>query len=477
MAKPIMLTVDDDVTVSQAISRDLRARYARDYRIVRATSGAEALGVVEELAARDQPVAVIVSDHRMPQMTGIELLERARPLVPEAKLVLLTAYADTDEHGHTFDPRTAATSAFNVVEEISVRYGASLGYSRRHRGRDARCSGATRWKGFDMLGEAGNHALTADVSGVVEVTLLGRFAVSCGGSPVVGLGGRRVQELLAYLLVHADRSVPREVVADCLWGDHGVDLRKLLRQSLWHLQQAISRVQQAPIVRVDDGIISVTSAPWLQVDVRRLDEAQTRAHGIDGAQLAPDVRSLLVRAVDGYHGDFLPTCYENWSIVERERCRAIYLALLDKLINHAEAHGEFDDGLRFGEMVLSHDAASERTHRSMMRLRHLSGDRTGAIRQFERCRDALQDELGVAPSAVTIEQVTMIRNGDRARPRPRPAADVHRTSDGDGHGPDLDDRTRLAVDHLGRVHHALADATMHAERALTSLTSLAGDGE
>jgi thioredoxin reductase (NADPH) len=96
VAKPIMLTVDDDVTVSQAISRDLRARYARDYRIVRATSGAEALGVVEELAARDQPVALIISDHRMPQMTGIELLQRARPLVPEAKLVLLTAYADTD---------------------------------------------------------------------------------------------------------------------------------------------------------------------------------------------------------------------------------------------------------------------------------------------------------------------------------------------------------------------------------------------
>ena len=96
MAKPIMLTVDDDVTVSQAISRDLRARYARDYRIVRATSGAEALGVVEELASRDQPVALIISDHRMPQMTGIELLERVRPLVPDAKLVLLTAYADTD---------------------------------------------------------------------------------------------------------------------------------------------------------------------------------------------------------------------------------------------------------------------------------------------------------------------------------------------------------------------------------------------
>ena len=96
MAKPIILTVDDDATVSQAISRDLRSRYSGRYRIVRAGSGAEALEAIEELAARDLPIALIVSDHRMPQMTGIELLDRARPLAPGAKLVLLTAYADTD---------------------------------------------------------------------------------------------------------------------------------------------------------------------------------------------------------------------------------------------------------------------------------------------------------------------------------------------------------------------------------------------
>jgi thioredoxin reductase (NADPH) len=96
MARPIILTVDDDVTVSQAITRDLRARYADRYRIVRATSGAEALTVLDELAQRDLQVALIVSDHRMPGMTGIELLERSRPSTPGAKRVLLTAYADTE---------------------------------------------------------------------------------------------------------------------------------------------------------------------------------------------------------------------------------------------------------------------------------------------------------------------------------------------------------------------------------------------
>jgi thioredoxin reductase (NADPH) len=96
MAKPIILTVDDDPSVSQAITRDLRSRYAGRYRIIRARSGPEALQSLDELARRDLPVALIVSDHRMPGMTGIELLEQSRTITPGAKRVLLTAYADTD---------------------------------------------------------------------------------------------------------------------------------------------------------------------------------------------------------------------------------------------------------------------------------------------------------------------------------------------------------------------------------------------
>ena len=97
MPKPTILTVDDDPMVSRAITRDLRARYGADYRIVRATSGAEALEVLAELALRDRPVALIASDQRMPEMTGIELLAAgARATRPSAKMLLLTAYADTD---------------------------------------------------------------------------------------------------------------------------------------------------------------------------------------------------------------------------------------------------------------------------------------------------------------------------------------------------------------------------------------------
>ena len=95
MSKPAILTVDDDPQVSAAVARDLRSRYGADYRILRATSGRQALDVLTTLALRDQAVALIAADQRMPQMTGVELLGKARTHAPGAKLLLLTAYADT----------------------------------------------------------------------------------------------------------------------------------------------------------------------------------------------------------------------------------------------------------------------------------------------------------------------------------------------------------------------------------------------
>ena len=93
---PTILTVDDDPAVSAAITRDLRARYGADYRVVGTTSGEQALSVLAEIALRDQAVALVVTDQRMPEMTGIEVLQRARTHAPGAKYLLLTAYADTD---------------------------------------------------------------------------------------------------------------------------------------------------------------------------------------------------------------------------------------------------------------------------------------------------------------------------------------------------------------------------------------------
>ena len=96
MVKPTLLAVDDDAAVAGAIVRDLRGRYGADYRVLRATSGREALELMADLALKDRPVAAVVTDQRMPEMTGIEVLREVRRQSPDSKLLLLTAYADTD---------------------------------------------------------------------------------------------------------------------------------------------------------------------------------------------------------------------------------------------------------------------------------------------------------------------------------------------------------------------------------------------
>lgn len=96
MTKPTILTVDDDAEVLRAVERDLRRKFAADYRVLRADSGQTALEIVRELKIRNNPVALFLVDQRMPGMSGVEFLEQAIKLYPEAKRVLLTAYADTD---------------------------------------------------------------------------------------------------------------------------------------------------------------------------------------------------------------------------------------------------------------------------------------------------------------------------------------------------------------------------------------------
>lgn len=106
MKKPIILTVDDDLQVLNAIVRDLRSRYKKEYRILSSTDPQEALDSIRELKKKGEHIALFVSDHKMPILAGVDFLEQARALEPNAKRVLLTAYSDTD----------AAIKAINEVQ-------------------------------------------------------------------------------------------------------------------------------------------------------------------------------------------------------------------------------------------------------------------------------------------------------------------------------------------------------------------------
>src|SRR5271154_6101381 len=107
--RPAIVAVDDEPAVLAAVARDLRRGFGERYRILRAPSGAEALDVLKELRTRGDQVALLVADQRMPGMSGTEYLVQARQIVPEAKRVLLTAYADTE-------------AAISAINEVSLDY-------------------------------------------------------------------------------------------------------------------------------------------------------------------------------------------------------------------------------------------------------------------------------------------------------------------------------------------------------------------
>ncbi len=96
MAKPVIMAVDDDDVVLRAVERDLRKKYGKDYRVIGAESGEQALDALQKLQAREENIALFVVDQRMPQMTGVEFLTQAIKTFPEARRILLTAYADTE---------------------------------------------------------------------------------------------------------------------------------------------------------------------------------------------------------------------------------------------------------------------------------------------------------------------------------------------------------------------------------------------
>lgn len=240
----------------------------------------------------------------------------------------------------------------------------------------------------------------------IQVLLFGKFQILYSGAELAGIEGRKTQELLAYLLVYRSRAHAREVLAETLWGEsQRSQTRKYLRQALWQVQTAlepcIADDHTEPLVADPDWVqFNPVSSLWL--DVAQFEDAYGRCQGMAGAELDTACVTGLSRAVQLYRGDLLEGCYQDWCIFERERLQNMYLAMLDKLIDWCLAHDEYEVGLGYADQILRYDRARERTHRRMMRLYYLAGDRTSALRQYAKLERALREELNVKPSQRSV---------------------------------------------------------------------------
>ena len=237
------------------------------------------------------------------------------------------------------------------------------------------------------------------------ISLFGKFQVEKDNLVLKGFEAAKMQELFCYLLLHQNQPHHREHLANVLWPEQSApSSKKYLRKALWQLQGCLSQQcenSSEPYIIAEDEWIQLNLSPSFHVDTLIFERACEKVREISGSHFSDEQADLISHTVKLYRGDLLQGWYQDWCLFKREHFLQMYLNLCDKLIRYCTASGTYESGIAYGNSILTHDRAREHTHRQLMRLHYLSGNRTEAIRQFKRCVQALHDELGVEPARLT----------------------------------------------------------------------------
>jgi DNA-binding SARP family transcriptional activator len=247
----------------------------------------------------------------------------------------------------------------------------------------------------------------------LSVRMFGKLSLRSNEEAVRGLDGSKLQEMFCYLLIYRNSPHPRESLAALLWGDSSTARsKKYLRKALWQIQSALDYQNcrgQERILQVEPDWVSLNPTAEIWLDVAEFEQAFSEAREVAGQHLDTAVAQALDHAVQLYRGDLLEGFYQDWCLCERERLQSNYLIMLDKMMSYCEAHHKYETGLGYGLQVLRYDRARESTHRRLMRLYYMLGDRTGALRQYDHCVAALEGELGVKPGTTTVRLYEQMR--------------------------------------------------------------------
>lgn len=247
----------------------------------------------------------------------------------------------------------------------------------------------------------------------LTVHLFGKFSMGTDSHESLSLPGGKTQELFFYLMLHRHQVHSREAMAALLWPECStVKSKKNLRQALWQLQTALvgfTKNVKCELLTIDAESIYLNGDKAMTVDVSIFERAYQEVCGVAGNALDANQAKVVQYAIDLYRGDLLEGCYEDWCLVERERLQNWYLIMLEKLVCYSRKTREYSRAVEYGEKILRIDRAHERTYRQLMRTFYESGNRTAALRQYDRCKAALEEELGVEPSQKTQKLCEQIR--------------------------------------------------------------------
>lgn len=271
----------------------------------------------------------------------------------------------------------------------------------------------------------------------LSISLLGSFQVLLNEGESVRFETNKVQALLAYLAVESGRSHERSVLAGFLWPDQSEqNARNNLRQSLFRLRRAIGdQSDSQPFLELTPHTICFNQGSdyWLDVQAfTRLLQGCRQHVGADPAG-CPICREQFQEGVALYQGDFLAgfglgdsPAFEEWLTMQREWLRRQQLQALGNLVAVYEGLKDYDQALSYARQQLELDSLAEAGHRDLMRLLALSGQRGAAMAQYRLCRQLLQRELSLEPTAETESLFNQIRNGQLVRgekvtrPEPQP---------------------------------------------------------
>ncbi|HYI06196.1 MAG TPA: BTAD domain-containing putative transcriptional regulator [Reyranella sp.] len=257
---------------------------------------------------------------------------------------------------------------------------------------------------------------------MLRIQLLGHLSIQGESHSLDHLGSTRANEVLCYLLLHHHSHHPREHLAEALWdGLPTAEARKHLRQALWHLQTTLQAIcgDAARLLMIDADWIAINLDDNIWLDLDAFARAYVMVRGIGGEALdAAQVDALQV-AIALYHGDLLEGWYHPWCVIDRERYQKMHFTMLDKMMAACEARGAYEEAVDYGARILGFDRARESTHLRLMRLYYMAGDRTAALRQFDRCVEALREDLDVCPARRTDALYHQIR-ADRMDAGARP---------------------------------------------------------
>ncbi|MBN2148871.1 MAG: tetratricopeptide repeat protein [Anaerolineales bacterium] len=241
--------------------------------------------------------------------------------------------------------------------------------------------------------------------GLIRAYLFGSLVLTRDEVALPLPGGAIPRTLLAYLLLGRARHHARAMLAGMFWPEETENqARRGLTQALWQIRRT------APgLVEADGDRVNISPEAWLWVDIDEFRDTVRPylANGISNN--FTDAITDLQRAVQLYQGDLLEGVYEDWALAERERLREIYLGALDRLVSLHKSGGQYIEALRCAMTLVNVDPLRESAHREIMRLQVSLDRSTAALRQYEHCRQVLQEELGLEPEAETLALAQEIR--------------------------------------------------------------------